>query len=208
MRIGIELADERRRPRPSAIAGMARAAERLGYATVWVRDGGAPAETVDLLAVAAGATDVVGLGVEALAVPPGAIVAHLEEHGALLAERLHLAVPTEITTAEVDRLRTFAPTATVLLDLQLDLCAVAGDVDGYFVDEPSRATRASSSVGLDVVVRLPVLGDAADRAIEQLHHMRAVGADEVVLAAVEESDLDRAMATYAALAEVVERATS
>jgi hypothetical protein len=205
MRIGIELVDEQRRPRPSAVAGMARAAERLGYATVWVRHGGDAIATAEHLAVAAGATDRVAVGVEVTSPPLDAVVAALEDRAALFADRLHLAVPAGITAADVDRLRAMA-TTTLLVDPSVDIAAFADDVAGYFVGDPSRSIPVLTLEGFEVVVRLPVHSDTPSGALEQLQQVRTAGVDEVVHAAADETDIDRAMATYAALAEAVEQA--
>ena len=63
MRVGIEIVNEQRQPRPSAVAGLARGAERLGYATVWMKDSpmGSPGPAEAVL-VAAGAAPVAALG--------------------------------------------------------------------------------------------------------------------------------------------------
>ncbi len=94
MRIGIELANEHRWPRPSAVAGMARGAEALGYPTLWVRAlPGRWLEAVDLLAVAAGATRTIGLGISGATPPLGRVADTVEADLPATRNRLLVALP-------------------------------------------------------------------------------------------------------------------
>jgi hypothetical protein len=212
MRIGIEIVDETRRPRPSAVAGMARAAEGLGYGAVWVRhrptDDGAAIETADLLAIAAGATERVALGVSVPSPPLGALVDELAARREVFGDRLRVALPPVslspgdgVMEPTVVRL---ASLAAVLVDPSFDEVAARAVARGFFVVDPARVDEVGPTT-LEEVVRVEVADRCAD-ARRVLLELSGHGVDELVLAAAGEPDVDEAMATYAALAESLERA--
>lgn len=193
MQVGIEVSNEHGSPRASAVAGMAQAAERLGYATIWARAAGVDHERVaEHLLVAAGAAARVRVGINGTEPAVLALLAELAEHRDELHGRLSVALPlgsrsTALEAADGMRIGSLVPAGDVG---SLDL----GAVDGF------------------VVVRLEVAGECtgdqtpAGSVLDQLLAVGDGGVDEVVLAADCVTDVDRAMAAYAVLAEALEMA--
>ena len=215
MRIGIEIANDHLRPRASAVAAMARAAERLGYATVWIRGAAAaPAGLVDPLLVAAGATVQLRLGISTPTESLGPLIELLGSCRSQFGTRLTVAVAPEALrtpgrAAELADVAGVLVCSVVLGDIE------SGSVRGIFATgvaselDAARTALASVPSGnapLELVVRVSVPSNEPQRVTDELLAVHAAGVDEVVLAAENEPSVDRAMAVYAALAESLETA--
>jgi hypothetical protein len=197
MQVGIEVTNEHGSPRASAVAGMAQAAERLGYATIWARAAGVDLERAgEHLLVAAGAAARVRVGVNG---PEPGVLAMLERlagHREELRGRLSVALPLRppvggrSSSASLDDGDGIRVGSLVPAD---EVGALAHEVRGGFV-----------------VVRLELVGDLdgdgvrAGSTLDQLLAVRDGGADEVILSANCVTDVDRTMAAYAVLAEALE----
>jgi hypothetical protein len=198
MQVGIEVSNEHGSPRASAVAGMAHAAERLGYATIWARAVGADHEqAAEHLLVAAGAAAHVRVGINGPEGPVLAMLERLSDHRDELHGRLSVALPVGR-----DGARRRPATLDGAGGIRVGSLVPAGDV---------------GSLGADVlegfvVVRLELggacVGDGtlAESTLDQLLAVRTGGVDEVVLAADCVTDVDRTMAAYGVLAEALEMA--
>lgn len=222
MRVGIELANEHRWPRPSAVAGMARGAEALGYPTLWVRAlPGRWLEAIDLLAVAAGAARTINLGVSGATPPLGRVADTVEAELPAMRDRLLVALPGAALLGDDTNTRRLRCRAKLLETLEPEIATVTEDavalpIHGFFAGaggpdlELGRELVArcrAKGHDLELMVRAPVAADDPfDDTIASLLAVRSAGVDEVVLAA-DESSVDRTMALYATMAEHLESAS-
>ena len=136
-------------------------------------------------------------------------------HGDVLHDRLTVALPGPLLRTVDSDVGRLAKVAGLLIASEFEcreMTAVA--TRGYFVagvgpdlDAARQALGRAPESSAELVVRLSIpSGRELDETIDDLLMVRAAGADEVVLAAIDEPSGDRAMAVYAALAELLETA--
>ena len=234
MRIGISLAQCGRLARPAAVTAAARAAEQLGYSSVWVCD--SVLEPTGVLAATASITTRVRLGAclsLASVSDPGALARTLLTVNVLSDGRLSVVLTGEDGRVD-DVLDALDPVdAPVLLEgsSPASLEAVARRADGWgptgvSVDDVGRGWDTVRGLALaygrdpaelQLIVRAGiVLGDRpadgrrpswhgdAEQVADDVERTRRLGADEVVLRLTGELGLDEALDGYARIAEAAE----